>query len=111
MKAIRDLEAPKNVPELHRVMGMIKYLGKFILNLATEMHPMSHQLKSGSVLAWGPPQQKAFDKIKGIISSPTVLAFYDPKKPTVMCADASRYGIGGVLMPEHYGQLRFVQEH
>ena len=105
MKAITDLEAPKNVPELHRVVG------KLIPNLATEMHPMSHQLKPDSVLTWGPPQQKAFDKIKGIISSPTVLAFYDAKKPTVMCADASRHGISGVLMQEYYGQLRFVQKH
>ena len=37
-----------------------------------------------------------------------MLAFYDPKKPTVVCADASSYGIGGVLMQEHDGQLRPV---
>ena len=87
---------------------MINYLGSFIPNLATEMHPMSDLLKSESVWTWGPPQQKAFDKVKGIISSSTVLAFYDPKQPTVVCADASSYGIGGVLMQEHDGQLRPV---
>ena len=70
-------------------MGMTNYLERFIPNLATEMHPMSDLLKSDSVWTWGPPQQKAFDKVKKIISSSTVLAFYEPKKPTVVCADAS----------------------
>ena len=108
VKAIRELEAPNNVPELRRVKGMINYLGRFIPNLATEMHPMSDLLKSDSVWTWGPPQQKAFDKVKKIISSSTVLALYEPKKPTVVCADASSYGIGGVLMQEHDGQFRPV---
>ena len=65
MKAIRQLEAPNNVPKLRRVMDMINYLGRFILNLATEMNPMSDLLKSDSVWTWGPPQKKAFDKVKG----------------------------------------------
>ena len=43
-----------------------------------------------------------------MISSNTVLAFYDPKKPTVVCADASSYGIGGVLMQGPSDQLRPV---
>ena len=34
-----------------------------------------------------------------------MLAFYDPKKPTFVYADTSSYGIGGVLMQEHDGQL------
>ena len=41
VKATRELEAPNNVPELRKVMGTINYLGRFIPNLATEMHPMS----------------------------------------------------------------------
>ena len=49
-----------------------------------------------------------------MISSNTVLAFYDPKKPTVVCADASSHGIGGVLMQSPSDQLRqwvFAVEH
>ena len=35
-----------------------------------------------------------------------ILAFYDPKKPIVVCTDASSYGIGGVLMQGPSDQLR-----
>ena len=89
-------------------MGMINYLGRFIPNLATEIHPTTDILKSGSVWTWGPPQQKAFDKVKEIISNSTVLALYDLKKPNVVCADASSYGIGGVLMQDHDDQIHPV---
>ena len=108
VKAITDLEAPTNVPELRRMIGMINYLGRFIPNLASVMRPMSELLKSDTTWAWGPPQQTAFTKVKEMISSNTVLAFYDPKKPTVVCADASSYGIGGVLMQGPSDQLHPV---
>ena len=37
-----------------------------------------------------------------------ILAFYDLKKPTVVCTDASSYGIVGVLMQGPSDQLRPV---
>ena len=41
VKAIRELQVPTNEPELCRVIGMINYLGRFIPNLATGIHPMT----------------------------------------------------------------------
>ena len=49
VKAIRELPAPTNVPELRRVIGMINYLGRFIPNLAAEIHSMTELLKSDRV--------------------------------------------------------------
>ena len=49
VNTIRHLEAPNNVPKVRRVMGMINYLGRFILNLATQTNPMSYLLKSDNV--------------------------------------------------------------
>ena len=84
----------------------INYLGRFIPNLATVMHPVTELLKSDTASTWGPPQETAFTKVKEMISSNTVLAFYGPKKNTVVCADASSYGIGGVLKQGPSDQLR-----
>ena len=106
MKAITALQTPTNAPELCKLTGMINYLGRFIPNLATVMHPMTELLKSDTASTWGPPQETAFTKVKEMISSNTVLAFYGPKKPTVVCAEASSYGIGGVLEQGPSDQLR-----
>lgn len=104
VKAIRELPAPTNVPELRRVIGMINYLRRFIPNLAAEIQLLN------SDRAWtsGHSQQEAFTKVKENISSSTVLAFCDPKKPIVVCADASSYGTGGVLMQDYNNQLHPV---
>ena len=98
VKAITDLEAPTNVPELRRLIGMINYLGRFIPNLASVMRPMSELFKSDTTWTWGPPQQTAFTKVKEMISSNTVLAFYDPKKPTAVCAACRNKGSSYLIL-------------
>ena len=46
--------------------------------------------------------------MKELVSSAQALAYYDVHKPTVVSADASSYGLGGVLHQDHDGQLRPV---
>ena len=48
VKAIQELPAPKDVPELCQVLGMISYLGKFVSNLSDVISPMSELLKADS---------------------------------------------------------------
>jgi len=51
-KAIQELPAPLNVQELHQVLGMINYLGRFLPNLSDVISPMSELLKSDSTWIW-----------------------------------------------------------
>ena len=46
--------------------------------------------------------------MKELITQSPVLAFYDVNKPTIVSADASSYGLGGVLLQKHDGQLKPV---
>ena len=48
VKAVQELPAPKNEPELCQVLGMINYLGKFLPNLSDVISPMSELLKADS---------------------------------------------------------------
>ena len=96
--AILQMPAPRNVTELRSLCGMLNYLSRFTDGLATAMKPMTDLLKSGVVFLWGSAQQMAFKTVKQLISRLPSLSYFDIKREVVISADASSYGLGGVLL-------------
>ncbi len=108
VSAINKLDQPENAQELQRALGMITYLGKYIPDLSTVAQPLYELLKSDAVWLWGPAQQVAFDRIKELVTMSPTLVYYDVNKRTAVSADASSYGIGGVLLQLHGDDWRPV---
>ena len=108
VKAVQNLPEPTNVMELRRALGMINYLGSHLSQLSSVLKPLNDLLKGDVSWYWGPEQESAFNKVKQMISSAPILAYFDPARPTVVSADASSYGLGGVLMQYHGKSLRPV---
>ena len=106
--AISQLEPPQNVSELRTILGMFNYLGKFLPNLSAVLKPVTNLLKSEVAWQWEVEQKAAFKKAKDLICQATTLTYYNPKLPTTVSADSSSFGIGGVLMQDHGGQLKPV---
>ena len=61
-------------------------------------------MQKDSQWVWGTPQQQAFKKIKSVLTAAPVLALYDPNKDTEASADASSFGLGGVLLQKQEDQ-------
>ena len=108
VKAIQEPPAPKNVSELCQLLGMINYLGKFFSNLSDVISPISELLKAHSTWSWSRPQMEAFERVKAMVTTAPLLAFYDVNEPAAVSADASSYGLGGILLQEHGDQLHLV---
>lgn len=106
VEAINNFQVPSNVEEVRRFVGMINYLARYLPNLSEELRPILELLKSDVAFLWSDQQQQAFIKVKELLSSHTVLAYYDMNKPTYVSADASSYGLGACLLQKFDEKFR-----
>ena len=95
--AIRNFKTPSNVTDVQRFLGMVNQLAKFVPHIATVTKPIRELLVKSNEWVWDKPQENAFNEIKQIITSDTVLKSYNPMAETVVASDASTVGIGALL--------------
>jgi len=98
VKAIVEMEPPKDKGELQTILGMVNYLSKYAPNLSEITAPMRCLLKQDAEFVWDSPQDVAFNKMKEVLSNTPVLAYYDPTKPITLQVDASKFGLGATLL-------------
>ena len=99
IEAIIHMDPPQNVASLQSFNGMVNYLKKFSPVLSDLSEPVRRLCKSGVKWAWESEQQNAFEAIKQVTELP-VLAYFDKiKKHTIQC-NASKKGLGAVLLQE-----------
>ena len=106
--AIQALQTPKCKKELQSALGMINYLTRFVPGAQTILAPLNALLKDTTAWYWDHRQEEAFSRIKKMIATGPVLAFFDSALPTVVSADSSSYGLGAVLLQEHGKEFKPV---
>ncbi|KAL1277849.1 hypothetical protein QQF64_024522 [Cirrhinus molitorella] len=100
IKAVTQLPAPESKQELHRFLGMVKYLAKFIPNLSEISAPLRKLLEKDTAWHWEDAHDKSVEKLKQMITQSPTLKFYDVSKPVTLSVDASSEGIGAVVLQE-----------
>ena len=79
---------------------MVNYLRGFTPNLATITEPLYDLTKKNVEFVWEREHQRAFDKVKEALSATETLAYFDPSKQVIIQTDASKRGVGAVLLQE-----------
>ena len=99
-KVITAMPSPTNNKQVQSFIGTINYLFKFSLRLSELAEPIRELSKDKIPFNWGPEYQQAFTQMKKEILSVPVLAYYNPKKQTVLQTDAGIKGLGACLLQE-----------
>lgn len=103
--SITNFQPPSNKTELQRYLGMFTYLTKFVPMATTVAQPLRELLKKDVEFVWSPAQNNAFLKTKEVISNSPVLKPFDVNALSRVSADASSFGLGGLLEQEHEGRF------
>ncbi|KAK9754786.1 RNase H-like domain found in reverse transcriptase [Popillia japonica] len=89
---------PTDVRSVRQFLGLAGYFRKYIKDFAIIARPLTNLTKKDVSFAWGEDQHTAFQSLKTKLTSRPLLAIYDPELKTEVHTDASKVGIGGILL-------------
>ena len=95
---IQNWPTPTNTTELQSFLGSVNYLCKFIPYLSDLCQPLQELLKSSNEFVWTHVHDAAFSQVKEAICKDITLRFFDADLPLYIEVDASKKGIGAVML-------------
>lgn len=99
-EAIIKLKKPENKSDVMRFLGMLKFLAAYIPHLSKQSTKLRELTHNNAKFQWTDAHEEEFQNLITIITSDPVLAIYDKEKPVVVQTDASKDGLGCVLLQE-----------
>ncbi|WVZ81363.1 hypothetical protein U9M48_028749 [Paspalum notatum var. saurae] len=97
---VQNWKIPEDVKGIRSFLGLAGYYRRFIEGFSKIAKPMTALLEKNIKFQWTSACQKAFEELKKRLTTAPVLTFPDMHKPFSVSCDASRLGLGCVLMQE-----------
>ncbi|WVZ70527.1 hypothetical protein U9M48_019187 [Paspalum notatum var. saurae] len=100
VSTVMNWKVPEIPKEVRRFLGLAGYYRRFIENFSRIAKPMTSLLEKDAEFRWTNAQQAAFDELKKRLTTAPMLTLPDQQKKFIVYCDASRDGLGCVLMQE-----------
>jgi hypothetical protein len=102
VQAIQEWPAPRNVAEVRYFMGLVGYYRRFIAGFSKIAHSITSLQRKENKFQWTEECESSFQRLKQLLTSAPILKIADPNKDYVVCTDACKEGLGGVLSQEGF---------
>ena len=100
IEAIVNWKPPTNVYEVRYFLGLAGYYRKFVEGFSKIATPLTNLLKKNQKFEWSDTCQHSFEELRQKLTTAPVLALPSGKDGYVVYSDASRQGLGCVLMQD-----------
>ncbi|KAL9286110.1 putative nucleotidyltransferase, Ribonuclease H [Arabidopsis thaliana] len=98
IEAIRGWPRPMNATEIKSFLGLAGYYRRFVKGFASMAQPMTKLTGKNVPFVWSLECEEGFVSLKEMLTSTPVLALPEHGEPYMVYTDASRVGLGYVLM-------------
>jgi hypothetical protein len=97
IESIRGWPIQKNVSEVRSFMGFFGYYRIFIEGFSRIAHPITSLQKKDVNFEWTSECEESFQHLKNLLTSAPILKIVDSNEDYVVCINAFKEGLGGVL--------------
>ncbi|GJU03593.1 putative reverse transcriptase domain-containing protein [Tanacetum coccineum] len=98
IESIKDWTSPKSPTEIRQFLGLAGYYRRFIEGFSKIAKPMTKLTQKKIQFVWGDKQEAAFQLLKQKLCSAPILALPEGSEDFIAYCDASKKGLGAVLM-------------
>ncbi|GJZ26388.1 reverse transcriptase domain-containing protein [Tanacetum coccineum] len=98
IESIKDWTSPKSPTEIRQFLGLAGYYRRFIEGFSKIAKPMTKLTQKKVKFEWGDKQEAAFQLLKKKLCSAPILALPEGSEDFIAYCDASKKGLGAVLM-------------
>ena len=110
VQAVIECPRPQNIKEVKSFLGLVNYYRRHLQNLAVIARPLTALTRKGKCpnqVDWTEECEKAFNKVKELLTRAPMLRPPDLSKPFFLSTDASERGFGAVLEQEGEDKKRY----
>ncbi|GJR87407.1 reverse transcriptase domain-containing protein [Tanacetum coccineum] len=98
IESIKDWASPKTPTEIRQFLGLAGYYRRFIEGFSKIAKTMTKLTQKGVKFDWSDKQETAFQLLKQKLCSAPILALPEGSEDFIAYCDASKKGLGAVLM-------------